>query len=562
MTDKNTWSALLADTAQRWHDLDVETSDAEALSGSYSLWKETVAATAPKLPMDSVPEDFVRVLAQSARREYVRFASPPGPAGRVRVAGDPLNAEMTQVTAMVRGGDITARELTQLSLTALRALHERTNACVSIDADAALAQAERRDAALASGAPIGLMHGVPLAHKDLLYREGVHVGCGLRTREARPYDWPGTAPVLASLEAAGTVNLGRLHMTEWAFDPSGLNEELGACRNPWSLDRVPGGSSSGSAVVVAGRAVFAALGSDTGGSVRIPAALNGITGLKPTRGVVDVTGTMPLSHSNDTIGPLARSAADCALMMQVIAKGGEVPPGVATGMQQAFAKVARGALADLEGLRIGVPERFFCEGVDDAVAAPLQESLMLLKELGAVLKPVPDMDWRALNSAGAMLTRVEASARLPKLSTYGDIRPQLLSRFMEGLAIPGSVYVQLLAERAVRLKQFLDTVMRDVDVLHVPVCRVVTPTIEGVEAGGVSAAAARMELTVLNRPFNYLGVPSLALPCGFATVAGGGRLPVGFQLVGRPYDDAQLLAIGAAWQARTSWHREAPQWRA
>ncbi|MES2785364.1 MAG: amidase [Pseudomonadota bacterium] len=558
MTDSNTWPALLADTAQNWHGLLLDTPAAQALTGSYALWKDTVAASAPHLPMDSVPEDFGAVLAQSAVHQPIRFAA-SNAAARLPATDDPLQADLTQIAAMLRDRAISARDLTQLSLARLHAVHDRTNACVAIDDDAAHAQAARCDAALAKGLTLGPLHGVPLAHKDLFYREGVEVGCGMRVREARHYAWPGTAPVLASLEAAGSVNLARLHMTEWAFDPSGLNEELGTCRNPWDLDLVPGGSSSGSAVVVAARAVYAALGTDTGGSVRIPAALNGITGLKPTRGVVDVRGSMPLSHSNDTIGPLARSAADCALMMQVIAQGGAVPPAILQSMQQGFAEVARGGVADLKGLRIGVPERFFREGVDARVAAPLEESLMLLKELGALLKPVPDHDWRALNTAGAMLTRVEATARLAKLSTFGDVRPALLARFQEGLAIPGSVYVQILNERAARLRQFLDTVMADIDLLHVPVCRVVTPTIASVEAGGATAAAARMELTVLNRPFNYLGVPSLALPCGFAVGEGGSKLPVGFQLVGRPYADHHLLAIGAAWQSRTAWHREAPK---
>jgi aspartyl-tRNA(Asn)/glutamyl-tRNA(Gln) amidotransferase subunit A len=557
MTDANTWATLLADTAQSWHGLELDASAAEALTSSYGLWRETVAASAPQLPMDSVPEDFSMVLAQTAVSEPIRF-EPAKATSRTATPDDPLQAELTQIAAMLRNGAISARELTQLSLARLRAVHEATNACVSIDEEAALAHAARCDAALASGAPPGPLHGVPLAHKDLLYREGVEVGCGLRVRQARHYAWAGTAPVLASLEAAGSINLGRLHMTEWAFDPSGLNEELGTCRNPWDLDRVPGGSSSGSAVVVAARAVYAALGTDTGGSVRIPAALNGITGLKPTRNLVDVTGSMPLSHSNDTIGPLARSAADCALMMQVIAQGGAVPQAILQAMQLRFADVARGGVADLEGLRIGVPERFFREGVDARVASPLEDSLMLLVELGAVLKRVPDHDWRALNTAGAMLTRVEASARLAKLSTFGGVPPALMDRFREGLAIPGSVYVQILNERAARLKHFLSTVMAEVDVLHVPVSRVVTPTIASVEAGGATAAAARMELTVLNRPFNYLGVPSLALPCGFAVGEGGSQLPVGFQLVGRPYGDAHLLAIGAAWQARTAWHCEAP----
>lgn len=554
MTDSSPWAALLADTAQRWNDFDLSAS-AEALSRPYAAWQASVAATASSVPIDRVPSHFGSLLADAAPTDALRLV--PGPAASHAV-DNPLDTDMTQVAALLRNGQLSARELTQHALTRLHALHRQTNACVSIDDEAALAQAERCDVASSQGAPRGPLHGVPLAHKDLLYRDGIEVGCGLQTRLPRPYEWPGTAPVLQKLDAAGAINLGRLHMTEWAFDPSGANEELGPCRNPWKLSHVPGGSSSGSAVVVAGRAVYAALGTDTGGSIRIPAALCGITGLKPTRGVVDTAGAMPLSHSNDHIGPLARSAADCALMMQAISGAPTLRPSLLASLQQDLARVASGAVADLKGLRIGVPQSFFRDEVDARVAAPVDDSLAQLKALGAILKPVPDFDWLALNTAGAMVTRVEAAARLAKLQTMGDIGEALLARFEEGVAIPGWVYAQLLNERAGRLQEFLASVMAHVDVLHVPVCRVMTPAHTVFEQGGAAAATARMELTVLNRPFNFLGVPGLSLPCGFATQDDGTRMPVGFQLIGRPYADAQLLAIGAAWQAATGWHRERP----
>lgn len=554
MTEPSPWAVLLADTAQRWNELDLGSS-AEALARPYANWRASVAATAPLLPMDRVPADFDTALDEAAPADALRLM--PGPAPSVGLH-DPLDMDMTRVTALLRSGQLSARELTQHALTRLHALHGQTNACVAIDDEAALAQAARCDLAARHRAERGLLHGVPLAHKDLLYREGIEVGCGLQPRRPRPYAWPGTASVLQKLDAAGAINLGRLHMTEWAFDPSGANKELGPCRNPWSLPHVPGGSSSGSAVAVAGRAVYAALGTDTGGSIRIPAALCGITGLKPTRGLVDTAGAMPLSHSNDHIGPLARSAADCALMMQAISGTPVLRPSLLASLQANFTRVACGAVADLEGLRIGVPQAFFRDGVDARIARPVDDSLAQLGALGAVVTPVPDFDWLALNTAGAMVTRVEAAARLARLRAMGDIGEALLARFEEGLAIPGWVYAQLLSERAGRLQQFLDTVMAHVDVLHVPVCRVLTPLHAVFEEGGDAAARARVELTVLNRPFNFLGVPGISLPCGFATEDGGARMPVGFQLIGRPYADAQLLAIGAAWQAATDWHRERP----
>lgn len=556
MTTPNHWSALLAATASAWHGRAVDATDAAAQASAYPQWQRLVAASAPLLPMDSVPADFESLLIESAGHAPLVLRA--GPNDRSAAGGDPLSLPLTEAAALLRRGEASSRELTSLALGRLKTLHAATNACVSIDDERALAEADRCDAALRAGSTPALLHGVPLAHKDLLYREGFDVGCGLQPRAIRSYAFTGTAPVLQRLEAAGAVNCGRLHMTELAFEPSGANEELGPCRNPWSLAHVTGGSSSGSAAVVAGRAVYAALGSDTGGSIRIPAALCGITGLKPTRGLVELRGAMPLSHSNDTLGPLARSAADCALLMQAIVGGGHTPEALLQTLRQRFSEVAGGRIAVLKGLRIGVPQRLFRDGVDAAVARALDQSLGTLSEAGAVLVSVPDLDWSAINMAGAMLTRCETGARLARLRAVGGVRPSLLARFEEGLAIPASVYVQLLEERSLRLREFLQTVMAGVDVLHARVCRIATPEIATLAGGGPEAATVRGELTVLNRPFNFLGVPSLALPCGFATPADGARLPVGFQLIGRPYADADLLGIGAAWQAVTGWHLATP----
>jgi len=548
----------MAENVAAWHDRVIQPADASAIVQAYPQWQRMVAATAPVLPMDSVPADFDTLLVDSAG--HARVALRDGPAPGPADSADPLAWQLTEAAASLRRGRISSRELTSLSLQRLRDVHAVTNACVSVDDQKALAEADRRDAASSGGGGVGVgsLHGIPMAHKDLFYREGVDVGCGLRPRATRSHAFVGTAPVLLRLEAAGAVNCGRLHMTELAFEPSGANDELGPCRNPWNPAHVTGGSSSGSAAVVAARAVYAALGSDTGGSVRIPAALCGITGLKPTRGLVETSGAMPLSHSNDTIGPMARSAADCALLMQAIVGGAGAPAGLVDSLRKTFAEVAGGRLAVLQGLRIGVPQGLFRDGIDAATAAVLEQSLAALQRMGAVLLPVPELDWAAVNMAGAMLTRCETGARLARLRMVGGVSPALLARFEEGLAIPASVYVQLLDERALCLRGFLQTVMADVDVLHVPVCRIATPEIATLARAGAEAATARGELTVLNRPFNYLGVPSLALPCGFAASAGGKPMPVGFQLVGRPYADADLLAVGAAWQAATDWHRQAP----
>ena len=348
-------------------------------------------------------------------------------------------------------------------------------------------------------------------------------------------------------------------MTEFAFDPSGLNSELGPCRNPWNLNCVPGGSSSGSAVVVASRAVFGALGSDTGGSIRIPASLCGITGLKPTFGLVSTQGAMPLSHSNDHIGPLARTAADCAAVMQAITDPHALGQLEYQALLKNFEVISQGAVGDLTGLRIGVPIGFFLNGMAPEIKDVIDESLKIFLKMGASIHQVSSEAWEALNALGAVMTRVEASARVARLKLIGGISPDVMTRFEQGVAIPGAFYVQALNERGKSLRSFLNTVMKGIDILHLPVCRIQTPSIDAFEEDAEHSAFLRAELTILNRTFNYLGLPGLSLPAGLVSGYQGQQMPVGIQLVGRPYADARLLAVGAAWQQMTNWHREVPK---
>lgn len=556
MNTRIEWPSLLQEGAHRWHNLDLAPDSAAASAAVYADWSALLSATAPELPFDATPADFVATLAAAA--DLAPFDDAEQESIAPSDAQPWLEQDLVQVAEGLRRGAVSAEALARQSLQRLRALDRRLNACVCIDDEAALERARACDSARQQGLVLGPLHGVPLAHKDLLYRAAVPVGCGLRPRVQTPWTGQNDAAVLTLMARAGMVDVGRLHMTELAFDPTGCNSELGPCRNPWDPARVPGGSSSGSAVAVAARAVFAAIGSDTGGSIRIPAGLCGVTGLKPTHGLVSTAGAMPLSTSNDNLGPLARTAADCALMMQVLVPSTGSANAPEDRVSAAFAHVAQGARAELRGLRIGVPDRFFREGLDDSVGRALDASLDEWCALGASVHAVPDLDWAGLNARGAMLTRAEASARLARVTHVPGLDPALRARFQEGLAIPASAYVQILSERALWLSRFLDTVMHDVDVLHLPVCRIETPFIDEVLAVGDTARMARHELTVLNRPFNYLGVPVLSLPGGQSESDDRPPMPVGFQLVGRPYADARLLAIGASWQRLTRWHRLAP----
>jgi len=557
------FESLIVATASVWHDLEISRLDLESLASAYQNWQSILAASSASVPFDATPGDFIRALRAESIACAV-FVTQPDDLEPLRiqdVSNDSiLELNLTEIRRFLQTGELSSVELTKTALLRLHKIHDQTNACVAIETERALKQALACDARIHSLAALGVLHGIPLAHKDLFYQtDVVDAGCcGVKPRSVRIDSGTGRSVVLDALDQAGAVNLGRLHMTEFAFDPSGLNSELGACRNPWDFNCVPGGSSSGSAVVVASRAVFGALGSDTGGSIRIPASLCGVTGLKPTFGLVSTQGAMPLSHSNDHIGPIARSAADCALLMQVITDAEAVDPSTYSHLQKNFERVGNGGIYDLSGLKIGVPVTFFQNGLIPEIKTVMDTSLAKFQDCGATIHDVPDGEWEKLNVLGAVITRVEAAARVARLRMLGGINPAVLARFEQGIAIPGSLYVQALNERGHQLRAFLASVMKDVDVLHLPVCRIHTPTISSIEAGGSQAAYLRSELTILNRCFNYLGLPALSLPGGFCSAKDGVKMPVGIQLVGKPYSDAQLLAVGAAWQRQTSWHRCAP----
>ncbi|MCD0504213.1 amidase [Bordetella petrii] len=456
--------------------------------------------------------------------------------------------------------DVTVQDLARASLDSLARAQAATGACVEPLNDLAMAQARQLDARLAAGQPLGLLGGMPLAHKDLLHRAGHPVGYGM----GKPLDAAtADAAVLRRFDQAGALHLARLHMTELAFDPSGTNAMAGHCRNPWSALRIPGGSSSGSAAVVAAGAVYGALGSDTGGSIRIPAALCGVTGLKPTFGLVSRTGAMSLSATHDHLGPIARSARDCALMLQAIAGHDSADAGsVAAPPGGDYA----GSLdAPLDGLRIGVPQGYFAAGLHPRIQAVVAQCVESFRMLGADIREVPDFPYADVNALAIMMIRAEAAALYENLLRVGAA-PALgeftRARLREGEPIPATLYLQALALRGPLLQRFGHTVLAGVDALLAPVFPLPTPRIDAFDAIDAGSQLLRGELTRLTRPFNYLGLPSLSLPGGACAPEDDPvELPVGFQLIGRPYSEALLLRLGHAFQKATQWHlRRPPVW--
>jgi aspartyl-tRNA(Asn)/glutamyl-tRNA(Gln) amidotransferase subunit A len=396
------------------------------------------------------------------------------------------------------------------------------------------------------------LHGVPLAHKDMYYEAGKVVTCGSRIR--RDFVATTTSTALQRLKDAGTIRLGSLQMAEFAYGPTGHNSHYGPVHNPFALDRITGGSSSGSGAAVAARLTFAALGSDTGGSIRMPAHFCGVTGLKTTVGRVSRAGAMPLSQSLDTVGPLARSAEDCAVLLGLMAGADPDDPTAAAGPLPDYTAATTGPV---KGLTIGVPSAFYVDDLDAEVAGVLDATIAVLKREGANVVQVELPDQRQLSAACQLVLAVEAAAFHKRwmIERPQDYGPQVLMRLQNGLAIPGVSYLEAMRWRGPALAAFLAAVT-NVDAVIAPVAPVAAPTIAESDVGNSPDAEAVIQrLTRFTRPINYLGLPSLSIPAGFTR----GGLPVGMQLVGRSFDEAMLLRIGAAFQRATDFHERLPR---
>jgi aspartyl-tRNA(Asn)/glutamyl-tRNA(Gln) amidotransferase subunit A len=343
-------------------------------------------------------------------------------------------------------------------------------------------------------------------------------------------------------------------MAEFAYGPTGHNAHYGPVHNPFALDRITGGSSSGSGAAVAARLTFAALGSDTGGSIRMPAHFCGVTGLKTTVGRVSRAGAMPLSQSLDTVGPLARTAEDCAVLLGLMAGADGEDPTAVAGPLPDFAGATAGSI---KGLTIGVPTVFYVDDLDAEVAGALDATIAVLKREGANIVQVDLPDQRQLTGASQLVLAVEAAAFHKRwmIERPQDYGPQVLMRLQNGLAIPGVSYLEALRWRGPALAAHLAAVA-DVDAMIAPVSPIPAPTIAESDVGnGPDAEAVIQRLTRFTRPINYLGLPALSIPTGF-TRSG---LPVGMQLVGRSFDEAMLLRVGAAFQRATDFHDRVPQ---
>jgi aspartyl-tRNA(Asn)/glutamyl-tRNA(Gln) amidotransferase subunit A len=429
------------------------------------------------------------------------------------------------LAAAIRERRTTSVAAMEAVLERAQAVQPRLNCFLRIDKEAALAAAHLADREVARGYVRGALHGVPMAHKDMYYRRGVVSTCG--SKILRDVPAKATAKVLEHLDAAGAIQFGVLNMAEFAMGPTGHNWHYGHCRNPWDPERVTGGSSSGSGASVAARANFAALGSDTGGSIRLPSAFCGLAGIRPTHGRVSVENILPLCPSLDTVGPLTRTVEDAALMLEVIA------PGFAADLAKPIA-----------GLRIG---RAFQEDCDPEIASAIEASLDVFRRLGATVVDVELPDFSRLSALAAVLHAAEANPFHDEWfrTRPQDYSPQVRERLEKGRPVLARDYLKAMQARAPAIAAFCQSVFSKVDLVHGPVVSFRTPTIAETDISSGEAAAEMLGRFVrLTRPISYLGLPVVCANAGF-TRAG---MPIGMQLIAPPYDEATALRAAHAFQ--------------
>jgi aspartyl-tRNA(Asn)/glutamyl-tRNA(Gln) amidotransferase subunit A len=429
-------------------------------------------------------------------------------------------------------------ELTSSAIARINRLNPSLRAFITITADYAMMRARQAETELASGRDRGPLHGIPIAVKDLFAMRGVKTTAGSKIFENQVHDFNST--VVERLETAGAVILGKLNMHELAYGISSANPHFGAVRNPWDLERSPGGSSGGSGAAVAANIVYGAMGSDTGGSIRIPAAFCGTVGLKPTYGRVSRYGAMPLGYSLDHMGPLTRSVRDAAIFLNAIA-GRDWRDD--TSSRRPTVDFVPEDGCSLRGMRIGFPENFYFERIDPDVESAVRGAIARASSMGAEIKPVWVPDIAALNAVAQVTLLSEASAIMePYMEHRNRFGADVLLRLDQGRMIPAVDYVN--AQRLRRkLRAEFDKLWTEVDCFLAPTTPNVAPKIgENTIRLGGRDEDTRLATTRLVRGINALGLPALSIPCGLS----GAGLPVGLQIIGSAFDEATILKVGAA----------------
>jgi aspartyl-tRNA(Asn)/glutamyl-tRNA(Gln) amidotransferase subunit A len=451
-----------------------------------------------------------------------------------------------EASALVKSKIVSPMELTQACLARIEAQNPLLNAFITVTAESALAEARRAESEVQHGRWRGPLHGIPIALKDLIDTAGVKTTAASALFKDRiPQQ---DAAVVQRLKDAGAILLGKLNMHEFAYGGTSVVSYYGRVSNPWDLERIAGGSSGGAAAAVAAGLCYVALGSDTGGSIREPAAFCGIVGLKPTYGRVSNRGVIPLSWSLDHIGPMARSVADAAIALRTIA--GYDPDDLASQDRPAvrYPKAIRKSHGHV---RIGVPREFYCANLHPEVQTAFDRALAVLVTVGGEARDVPlevSTD-RTVIRAEAYAYHAEYVAKTPELYL-----PETLAKLQLGAGIDAQTYIR--ARRDLdRLRRRSLNVFSSVDVLVTPTTPVSAPKAADYPSAFDGALALDGLLLRNTRPFNMYGFPTISVPCGM-TSAG---LPIGLQISGPPWEEQRVLALARAFEQATDWHTRRPR---
>jgi len=480
-----------------------------------------------------------------------------------------LNASLAQQGAALRAREISSVELTQLYLDRIGQQNAGLNAYITVNAELSLAQAREADARLAAGDAAPLT-GIPVAQKDIFCAQGWRTTCGSKMLEnfISPYD----AHIIEQFNRAGAVNLGKTNMDEFAMGSSNETSYFGAVKNPWDTSRVPGGSSGGTAAAVAARLCAAATGTDTGGSIRQPAALCGISGLKPTYGVCSRYGMIAFASSLDQAGPMGRNAEDLALMMNVMAGYDQRD---STSLQRDVEDYARDLAKPLAGLRIGLPKEFFAEGLSPDVAKAVQAAIAEYKKLGATVVEISLPNSKLAVPVYYVLAPAEASSNLSRFDgvryghraqQYTDLADmyeksraegfgaEVKRRIMVGTYVLSHGYYDAYYIKAQKIRRLIaqdfTEAFKQCDVIMGP-----TSPSTAFKLGEKGDDPVQMYLSdIYTIAVNLAGLPGMSIPCGF----GDNDMPVGLQIIGNYFDEARMLNVAHQYQLATDWHSRAP----
>lgn len=449
---------------------------------------------------------------------------------------------ITDIAERIKNRDVSPLELTVAMLENIERLNPKLNAFVTLTADSALADAKKAEADVLRGDYKGSLHGIPIVHKDLYYTKGIRTTGSSKILEDFVPDFDGT--VVAKLHEAGTIMLGKVQTHEFAAGATTDSPHFGACHNPWDVERVPGGSSGGSAACVAAGLAYMGTGSDTGGSIRIPAACCGVVGIKPTYGRVSRYGILPLAWSLDHAGPITRTVKDAAICLQAMA--GYDPKDDST-LEIPVPDYVASLQSSMKGIKIGVPTEFYFENMDDEVRQSVQAAIGAMGAMGAEIVDVTIPMLKYSPSAGWAICLSETAAVHTEWyrTRSNDYAPDVRLMIEAGKHITATDYLQAQRVRQLIRRDFIAT-LSPLDVLVAPTLPHLPPRIGDTEIG--------LDLARFTFPSDITGLPTLSIPCGFSN----NGLPIGLQIMGKPFEESTVLSVGYAYEQSMNWHTQHP----